>query len=223
MSVINIANTPALKNYYKKHATIYDATRWSFLFGRENIITLANRQIMPQRILEVGCGTGTNLLSLVKYFPEAKITGIDLSDDMLAVAKKKLLELDGSVELINQKYDAPLKNHLGETIQYDMVLFSYALTMFNPGWEAAIRTAREQLREDGVIAVVDFHYSRFEHFRSWMKINHVRMDSHLLPMLQQEFEPVIDKTTDAYKGLWQYLSFIGRKKFVNTKLFLTGF
>ena len=212
MNITHVADAPVLKSYYKKHASIYDATRWSFLFGRENIITLANRQILPHRILEVGCGTGTNLLSLAQRFPNAQIAGIDLSDDMLTIAKTKLEVFGERVKILNKKYDAPLMNMMGEYANYDLVLFSYALTMFNPGWEVAIKAAHEQLREGGIIAVVDFHNSRFEHFRSWMKINHVRMESHLLPVLEEEFTPLISRATDDYKGLCHYFSYIGRKK-----------
>ena len=131
---------------------------------------------------------------------------------MLAIAKNKIKSVSERVTLTNHKYDKPLKNHLGEAEKFDVIIFSYALTMFNPGWDVAIKVAREQLNENGVIAVVDFHHSRFEHFRRWMGINHVRMESHILPVLEKEFYPVISRVTDAYKGLWQYFSFIGRKK-----------
>ena len=42
-----------------------------------------------KRILEVGCGTGYNLLNLAQTYPKATLVGMDLSSDMLAIAKKK--------------------------------------------------------------------------------------------------------------------------------------
>lgn len=212
MSATQVANAVALKRYYRMHARIYDTTRWSFLFGRQTIIEQASRKIKPERILEVGCGTGRNLLALAKQFPETQITGVDLSSDMLEIAETKLEPVSDRVTVIEQKYNAPLKNGNGEKEEYDLVLFSYALSMFNPGWEEAINAAKEQLSDNGVIAIVDFHNSRFDRFRSWMQVNHVKMEGHLLPKLEENFTPETNQTCKAYKGVWEYLLFIGRKK-----------
>ena len=55
-----IATSPevALQGYYALHSKIYDATRWSFLFGRERILQHVAAIDHPKRILEVGCGWG---------------------------------------------------------------------------------------------------------------------------------------------------------------------
>lgn len=212
MSATQVANTVALKRYYRMHAQIYDATRWSFLFGRQRIIELAGRTIKPQHILEVGCGTGRNLLSLAKRFPEAQITGVDLSSDMLERANKKLKPFNDRIKLIEKKYDVPLKDIHGVNEKYDLILFSYALSMFNPGWEIAIKAAQAQLSDKGIIAVVDFQNSRFESYRNWMQVNHVKMENHLLPELEKQFSPIVNETCKAYKGIWEYLMFTGRKK-----------
>lgn len=93
----------------------------------------------------------------------------------------------------------------------DVVLFSYALTMFNPGWKEAILCAKEDLSDKGRIAVVDFHVSPQSWFRHWMRFNHVRMEGHLLPFLQQQFSTEYLSIRSAYFGLWQYVIFIGKK------------
>lgn len=73
-------NTPnpshaSLTAYYRWHARIYDLTRWAFLFGRSQLIhKAAYRVVQPARILEVGCGTGRNLVALAQRFPAARIT-----------------------------------------------------------------------------------------------------------------------------------------------------
>lgn len=190
----------SLQNYYALHSRIYDCTRWSFLFGREQILHQIARHAKPARILEVGCGTGRNLISLRRIFPNAELTGVDLSADMLRIAKRKT---DG-VELIQQSYDAPLSGN------FDMVLFSYALSMFNPGWEAALQAAKADLKPDGIIAIVDFSHTRSGLFRRWMGRNHVRMEGHLWPAAKTAFEPVVDEIRPAYMGVWQYGMFIGR-------------
>jgi S-adenosylmethionine-diacylgycerolhomoserine-N-methlytransferase len=37
------------------------------------------------------------------------------------------------------------------------------------------------------------------------------MDSHLTPLLSQEFTPVVNLVKLAYLGVWQYMVFVGRK------------
>ncbi|MGZ5386952.1 MAG: class I SAM-dependent methyltransferase [Solirubrobacterales bacterium] len=43
----------------------------------------------PERVLEVGCGTGAGTLFLAREFPQARVRGIDISEEMIerAVAK----------------------------------------------------------------------------------------------------------------------------------------
>lgn len=200
------AQNSALERYYQFHSRIYDATRWSFLFGREEVLRRVLRVANPRRILEVGCGTGRNLVSLRRLFPEAHVTGVDLSEQMLAIAAGKA---DGQVTLLRRSYSLPVHT---EGRPFDLVLFSYALSMFNPGWEHAIDAAWDDLEDGGVIAVVDFSHSRFSWFRRWMGVNHVRMENHLWPHLSQKFVPLLDDRFSAYGGLWRYGIFIGRKQ-----------
>lgn len=210
MSIEHATDIDVLQDYYRLHSRIYDATRWSFLFGRDKLVQSVKRFAEPQHILEVGCGTGTNLLNLAKYFPLSQITGLDMSEDMLSVARKRIRPFSTRIKLFDQKYDGPLKNKEGRSMRFDMVLFSYALTMFNPGWEIAIKTAREQLDQNGIIAVVDFHSSRFTHFQRWMRLNHVCMQAHILPQLESQFHPLFTHTKPAYAGVWDYFLFIGK-------------
>jgi len=44
---------------------------------------------IPQRILDMGCGTGSTTLLLQQKFPQASITGLDLSPSMLVMAHQK--------------------------------------------------------------------------------------------------------------------------------------
>ena len=195
-----------IERYYRVHAGIYDLTRWTFLLGREALLRQVAASVSPARILEVGCGTGKNLVQLGRQFPQARLWGLDLSGDMLAVAKKKLQGLSPRLTLIQAAYDHPVE----EKPFFDLVVFSYALSMFNPGWEQALTAASRDLAPGGAIAVVDFHDSGFPLFKRWMGLNHVRLDGHLLPGLKSRF-PTHDATIrPAYGGVWSYFRFIGR-------------
>ena len=200
--------TATLSRYYRGHARLYDATRWSFLFGRAALIrALALLPTPPRNMLEIGCGTGSNLVRLVRQFPEAAVTGLDLSADMLARARRKLERDQLLATLLQQRYDRPL---CPEPV-FDLIVFSYCLTMSNPGWERAIDAALRDLRPGGRLAVVDFHDTPFAGFRRWMGVHHVRMDGHLLPSLNARCLPVAQTLGNAYGGGWRYFRFIGQK------------
>ena len=200
--------TAALSRYYRGHARLYDATRWSFLFGRAALIqSIALLPTPPRNILEIGCGTGSNLLRLVRQFPDAAVTGLDLSEDMLARARRKLERGQWPVTLLQQRYDRPL---YPEPV-FDLIVFSYCLSMINPGWEQAVDAALRDLRPGGRLAAVDFHETRFHAFQRWMAVNHVRMDGHLLPCLNAHCHRLLQTPGVAYGGLWRYFRFIGQK------------
>lgn len=198
-----------LKAYYRLHAAIYDSTRWSFLFGRDQIIRdLSICPRPPRKILEVGCGTGRNLGKLCLRYPEAAVSGLDLSEDMLRVARKSLAGHATRVRLLHQAYDSRVSSG-GE---FDLILFSYSLSMFNPGWQRAITAALKDLAPGGCLAVVDFESTPLPWFRRWMEMNHVRMEGHLLPFLEESCQPLFRRVCFAYLGCWKFFRFIGVKK-----------
>lgn len=67
-------------------------------FGKERIqpsIDLAAKiEGAPDTILDVGCGSGMSTLCLRNRFPNAKITGVDLSAEMLEKAGQLFLDAD---------------------------------------------------------------------------------------------------------------------------------
>jgi S-adenosylmethionine-diacylgycerolhomoserine-N-methlytransferase len=206
LSSVGIQNS--LKGYYRFHSKIYDATRWSFLFGRRSLIDAAASQASPARVLEVGCGTGTNLVHLARAFPRAELFGLDISEHMLGRASRKAQSMGNSFQALQRAYDEPVRSGTG----FDLVLFSYSLSMFNPGWERALDNTLEDLRPGGIVAVVDFHATPFRLFSSWMKANHVRLGGHLLDGLRARFSTRLASIRPAFGGVWTYLQFIGERK-----------
>ena len=205
-----IQKTPrkALQAYYSVHSRIYDATRWSFLFGRGRLLGEVGLRLFPTRILEIGCGTGVNLLRLGRLFPHARLTGIDASAAMLGVARRRLRSMGDRVEFKEGYYDSPG----GLDAPPDLVCLSYSLSMMNPGVEEVIAAVSADLAPRGSIAVVDFLGSGHPWFRRWMRANHVRMEEHLLPLLETRFHGDLIDVSTAYGGLWRYFLFMGRPR-----------
>ncbi len=206
---LETAQVKTIRNYYQLHAKVYQATRWTFLFGRKRIINALKLHTLSEKtVLEVGCGTGHNLSTLANYYPNLHLIGVDISTDMLRVASKRLERYSRRILFLEKPY-APGDWKL--PAKPDVVLFSYCLTMINPGWEDALQRASDDLGEGGLIAVVDFHDTPFGIFRRWMGVNHVRMEKHLLPALEARFTTVHKEIRKAYGGLWSYMLFVGRK------------
>ncbi len=196
----------SLQRYYAFHASLYDSTRWTFLFGRSRLVQEVKRRFRPAHILEIGCGTGANLAHLGRLFPAAQLTGIDTSAEMLLIAERKLRGLGNRVDLREGYYRAPL----GFRQAPDLICFSYCLSMMDSGVGEAIAAAALELAPGGRLAVVDFHGSRHLWFRRWMRLNHVRMDEHVLPLLRARFHGEWVLVEGAYGGLWRYFLFLGQ-------------
>ena len=71
-----------MDSIYRTQRHIYDLTRKYYLLGRDRLI----RELAPPEdgcVLEVGCGTGRNLIKAARRYPRARFYGIDISEAML--------------------------------------------------------------------------------------------------------------------------------------------
>jgi ubiquinone/menaquinone biosynthesis C-methylase UbiE len=75
---------------FDRRAATYDRSVLQPVFYRpvqQATLHLAARHLpTPQRILDVGCGTGTLLRQAAQRFPDAQLVGVDLAGAMLAAA-----------------------------------------------------------------------------------------------------------------------------------------
>lgn len=195
---------PDVESYYRLHSRFYDVTRWAFLFGRGDLLDHVRERIVPERVLEVGCGTGTNLRRLAELFSNARLTGVDLSPEMLGKAERKMSPWSDRVRLIRGAFPTvPEKEE-----HFDLVLFSYSLSMIHPGWKEAIAAAFSRLREGGCVAVVDFQDTPLHWFYRWMELNHVQLGGYLLKELQSRAPGGDTRVNKAFLGTWRYFTFL---------------
>lgn len=81
--------------------------------------------VHPQRVLDVGCGTGRLLALARARWPEARLTGVDIAPGMIDVARARLAG-DDRIELIA----ADILDYHG--VPFDLVLSSSSLHWFRP-------------------------------------------------------------------------------------------
>lgn len=108
-----------------------------------------------ERILEVGFGTGHCLVSLAKAVgPAGHVTGLDISDGMLAIARERLQS-----EGVGERVDL----HLGDAANLDFLesgsldgaFMSFTLELFdNPEIPRVLQECHRLLKPGGRLAVV---------------------------------------------------------------------
>jgi S-adenosylmethionine-diacylgycerolhomoserine-N-methlytransferase len=141
---------------YRYQRLVYDVTRRYYLLGRDRL--LADLAAPPgSAILEIGCGTGRNLIKAARLYPEASLFGLDLSSVMLATAGSKIARagLDRRITLGEGDATAFDAVALFERPHFDRVVLSYTLSMI-PAWQAALRAALLSVAPGGRLHLVDF-------------------------------------------------------------------
>ena len=141
-----------VRDYYRKHASIYDATRWTFLFGRERAVRRLGLK-SEDHVLECGCGTGLNfgLMKRELVSDRSMLVGLDFSEAMLKKAAGRIARFGWEgIELVEGAADEVV---LART--FDAILFCYSLTMIYD-WERALDNAHTHLRRGGRLVVHDF-------------------------------------------------------------------
>jgi len=141
---------------YRTQRHIYDLTRKYYLLGRDRLI--AGLRPPPKgTILEVGCGTGRNLIAAARAWPQARFHGFDISRAMLETASASVRRAGLSSRVLLAQGDAtgfdpvPMFGRKN----FDRIFFSYTLSMI-PGWREAISAAIDVLAPGGAIHIVDF-------------------------------------------------------------------
>lgn len=102
------------KQTFSSQASIYESTYNGKHAGRlyNSVIDKVNN-FNCKKVLDVGCGTGT-ILSLLSKNDGISLSGVDLSEEMLSVAKKKL---NDKVKLkIGDSEQLPWENNIFDAI-----------------------------------------------------------------------------------------------------------
>jgi S-adenosylmethionine-diacylgycerolhomoserine-N-methlytransferase len=171
---------------YQRQRYIYDFTRKYYLLGRDALIE--NLALEPgARLVEIGCGTGRNLIAIARRYPQARLYGLDASAQMLLTAQGQLARagLAGKVTLVHGLAENLAPVQFGQD-QFDHALFSYSLSMI-PDWRRALVAAANTLSDNGQVHIVDFGDIKTmpgrSLLRAWLRLFHVTPRTELLEIL----------------------------------------
>ena len=137
-----------IRKVYGRAAKNYDKF-WDFYIVPSYSKTLARVDLQKgSKILDLGCGTGELLKILEDRFPSSELTGIDLTEEMLAVAKQKLSD---NVELLlgsatNLPFDSK---------SFDWVIMSNVIGHLSDK-KTALKETHRVLKNPGKIVITDW-------------------------------------------------------------------
>ncbi|NVK34764.1 MAG: methyltransferase domain-containing protein [Rhodobacteraceae bacterium] len=176
---------------YQNQRHIYDITRKFYLLGRDLLIERLDVK-EGGRVLELGCGTGRNLISAAKRYPKACFSGVDISEEMLSTARRNIdrAGLADRVSVVRHDASDPLLGEILGGAPFDRVFYSYTLSMM-PIWKEALTCGMAQLSDEGRLSVIDFGQQEglpgiFKHaLFAWLRSFHVTPRNELFPTLSE--------------------------------------
>lgn len=156
IDMTNAGGVDLMNRIYRHQRYVYNATRKYYLLGRDRLIAdMAAGD--GARVLEIGCGTGRNLILTARKYPGALCFGVDLSTEMLATANRAIARAGLSSRICVAQGDAAGFDPaaLFGTDRFDRIFISYSLSMIPP-WQSVIDKALSHLAAGGELRIVDF-------------------------------------------------------------------
>ncbi len=136
---------------YRLYAPFYDYLYGAVLESGRRALSEAVVSLHPGSLLEIGVGTG---LMLHRYPAESRIVGIDLSEEMLNLARRRKQKLEGR-EIRLQFMDAEAMDFADSS--FDCVTLPYVLSV-TPDPRRLVAEARRVCRKNGTIFILN-HFS----------------------------------------------------------------
>jgi len=141
---------------YRHQRHVYDFTRKYYLLGRDRLIDELDARD-GARVLEIGCGTGRNLIAAARRYPGARLFGVDVSTEMLTSAIRSISRA-GLASRISVAHGDATRLDPGPLFgraQFDRIFISYSLSMI-PEWRGVLDVAISLLAPGGELRIVDF-------------------------------------------------------------------
>jgi len=207
-------NHPELMDsVYRRQRHVYDFTRKYYLLGRDELIAcLAVKS--GDVVVEIGCGTGRNLVKMAKRYKGVRFCGLDASREMLKSAETAIARagLSDRIRLAHGLAEDLSPAMFGLETPFDAAIFSYSLSMI-PDWKQAFSRAGAAVGE-GQVYIVDFGDLRglgavaASILRFWLRLFHVTPRDEILRKIES-LQPLEEQSTSLrilaghYAFVWQ--------------------
>lgn len=137
-----------MKEFFNEKINEYDELHLKVIEGKEKVIDFIPKD--AKNIIDLGSGTGLQLIKLYKEFPDVKTIAIDVSDEML----KKLEErhISDNITIVNESFfDYDFGNNI------DAVISTQALHHFEPSDKLTLyKKVYDCLKDGGLFINEDY-------------------------------------------------------------------
>ena len=145
---------------YRKFAAHYDRFVGPFTNALRHIGMKMYRPTPGMKVLDVGCGTGNNLMLYRQT--GCSVYGIDLSPSMLEIARTKLAE--GAELQLGDASKMPYQDNF-----FDLVITMFALHEMSSEIRPLVMTEMIRVtKQEGKVLIIDFHPGPIRFPRGWI-------------------------------------------------------
>lgn len=123
---------------------------------RRRVVKIVKR-LKPQRVMDLATGTGDLAIKMAKRMPKTSIMGVDLSENMLAVAAEKVKRLGLDDHIALYQGDAERLDVADGVL--DAVTIAFGIRNFG-NVEAGLREIMRGLRSGGHVVILEFSTPR---------------------------------------------------------------
>jgi demethylmenaquinone methyltransferase / 2-methoxy-6-polyprenyl-1,4-benzoquinol methylase len=142
-----------VERFFRGTGSTYDRVVNVATFGIDRLWKRRIVRLIPagaQRILDLACGTGLSTVAIAKHFPQARVVGVELRDEYLALARQKVHALGlSNVELVLSRAEDYRSNE-----PFDCIASSYLAKYAD--LPRLVPNCRDLLNEGGVLLTHDF-------------------------------------------------------------------
>ena len=144
-----------MKNLFARIAARYDTMNRIMSLGLDQFwrrTSLKRIELLPERckILDLACGTGDFTIELAKHWPNAEITGVDLTPEMIDIARVKLSEARNVTYLTGDAQNLSML----EAKQFSLIVCAFGFRNF-PAKAKALAECRRLLADGGRLVVLE--------------------------------------------------------------------
>ena len=174
-------------------------------------------EINPQYILDVATGTADVAIMMTKYLRPKKITGIDISEAMLAIGEQKItkLKLKGSITL--QTGDSEAINFPDDS--FDAITVAFGVRNFE-SLEKGLKEMLRVLKPRGKLVVLEFSKPKQAGFKGLYNL-YMRLVAPRIGKLVSKNEEAYQYLNDSVKAFPQgndFLAILNKTGYDNTYL-----
>ena len=147
----------SVKEVFSGIAGVYDRMNHALSLGldrRWRRIAARSVATAPSKVLDIACGTGDMSLELARAFPDAHVTGVDFTPEMLEIARSKCAR-EGRIEFFEgNATELPFMKG-DDGAPFDFATCAWGFRNF-PDKAKALSECARVLADGGELAVLEF-------------------------------------------------------------------